>query len=201
MYLLLSASKASLWTVIQKVKKKRDGEKALQDVEDWTPTIASSPGQVPPKKTGHTWKLSESAFYVTIMCLSDHMVASFCSRPHYRVDGQILLRSNYSQILASVKLICSKFLKFEDCKKSAGLVPILNGLQMSLLSSCVKNAVAGNGRICKQRDLTQHIRGIFASVTRPFSHVRGLVVRLPPTVTANMTGFISIQHFYCLHST
>ena len=73
-----------------------------------------------------------------------HMVASYCWWWHYRESEQILLRSDYRQILWSKS--SSKHKYAVSFWNLVALFPFLNGLGTSLLPSRVKNVVIGNGR-------------------------------------------------------
>ena len=61
-----------------------------------TYVLALSPS--PTQKLGKGFPVcAESAYYVHALC--DHVVPSYCWQWHYRIDEQILLRSDYMQIL------------------------------------------------------------------------------------------------------
>ena len=115
---------------------------------------------------------AESAYYVTTTYLiPDYVVASFCCWWHCRVDEQILLWSNYRQILwgKSKSKHIYYALSFWNLRFTKSLVASFQ----YLLSSCVKNVVIGNGRkwflYSKWRLLTQHIREYLPVWPGPFS--------------------------------
>ena len=107
------------------------------------------------------------------------MVASNCWWWHCRIDEQIMLRSNYGQILwdkssslASKRNYALSFWNLRFMKSTLASLPYSNGLGMSLLPSRVNNLVIGNGRMwflySKRRLLTQHIREFLQVWPGPF---------------------------------
>ena len=142
-------------------------------------TLASSQGptQKSGKGPGVTCKLSRMCCYIMqqLRALHDHMVNSYCWRWHYRVDEQILLRSDYRQILWGKSTKRNYVLSFWNSTFTKSLLasfPFSNGLRTSLPLSCVKNSVIANGRTwflySKQRLLTQHIRKFLHVTPGPF---------------------------------
>ena len=134
-----------------------------------------------PKRPGHTCKLACTC-WVSILCnncaLHDHVVASYCWW-HYSVDEQILLQSDYRQILwgksSSLASKCSyalSFWKLRFMKSLLASFPFSNGLGTSLLLSRAKNLVIGNGRTwflySKWRLLTQRIQEFLQVWPGPF---------------------------------
>ena len=141
------------------------------------PHLASSPGPTPKNRERGLVSLANfpvsaaSACYATITCLTWSRGSQLLLM---RVDEQILLRSDYRQILwgkSSGLASVTTLWVWRFMKSMLASFPFSYGLGTSLLYSGVRNLVIGNGRTwfiySKRRLLTAHM-GIFPS-NRPLS--------------------------------
>ena len=92
------------------------------------------------KGPGHTYKLPRMCSVLCDNYVRDHMLASYCWWWYYRVDEQILLWSNYRQILwgNSSSLANVNTLQVSEIRNLQKVsFPFSNGLGTSLLPSHV----------------------------------------------------------------